>query len=252
MIRNIKVFIIAFAVMMIAATSAQAHTVTISPKGKVSVYGGNPTTRIESSKHGSYVRTVVTTKMQKVRLDLATEVIKQTTTVDVRVKKCPKGTKRCVQQKKKDRYRIIAVVPAPKEQAANLQPAPEVQSQPDRVYTTLALSCTLPTAWITPVPVGLDYTQMGDIWCQATHDEDDPVRLEAVSPDVQPSRFTSANAYEYARQCPADRSCFNATYNLAAPGSYSFRVTATTESGQQATFEGTAQIIEGYPTDGFK
>lgn len=139
-------------------------------------------------------------------------------------------------------------VPAPVPVPGTTPPA----TTPAPVYVAPTMVCFFPEAWIIPVMPGYEYVPTGYIWCQVNHDDADPVRVRATSLQTEPSKFEGETSYAYKAPCPGTLSCFRAEYPLSKPGTYHFVVTATTESGQQAVYKGSASVYEGYPSGGYK
>jgi ribosomal protein L13 len=240
--RKIKTIAATLAAATIFAANAQAHTVTITPQGKVRVTGMDATTKVSYSKRGYYNRVKVTSQSSQVQPDGSTWVFEDTSIVEVRARPCKKRDKRCARQRNYSGSRLVKVLPAPVSNlssgsASANQPTPITDSGPDMakpvVYSKPVLNCTFLDAWIVaPIP-GYEFVSTGAIWCSVKHDDNDPVRVRAVSPDTEPAKFVPVEYIEgYTNKpCPADSSCFKTAYTLIKPGTYTFTVTVTTDSG---------------------
>jgi hypothetical protein len=263
--RKIKTIIALVAAMSFGISTAQAHRVEITRSGEIKVSKIDPTTKVVASKSGGYRRVVVTSLVEKSRPDGSTEVYEATTSAKVRIKKCPKRAKRCVQEQLvHGPDRLIRVVSPPSAQVVqgevvNTPPADGICHKEastlcgaDMVaYSKPVVNCTFPQAWIIPPSQYAAFISSGVIWCEVQDVEGDPVaQVRAVSTDSQtdPSRFVpSEYRANYNESCPGAIECFRAAYTLDKPGEYHFRVTVTTQSGQQAVVEGSALVKEGYP-----
>lgn len=257
MIRKISILIVALVAVVMFAASAQASSVTIDKKKRSIKVSYNPDTdTVVQSSSGGYNRTLLVSRVERKLVDGSIEVYETMTTAKIRIKKCPKRAKRCVNDAMKiGPRRLVRIIPAPQEQVATPMPAPDGESLPSRIYSVPTLSCDFPPAWIYPPPPNGSYIPYGTISCRAVHDEDDPVvSIVAVSPDAVVSNFVDSEyVRDYQQACTPPGSCHRAIYDLGTtPGEYGFQVTATTKSGQVATYTGNALISEGYPTDSYK
>ncbi len=264
---KIKTVSAALVAAILFAPNVQAHTVTVTPKGRVTVSNTDATTTVTYSQGNGYNRVKVTSRRNEVQIDGSTKVFEDTTVVRVRIKKCAAYEAHCVKRTMTNKSRLLKTLPAPMpmsapttapstgcnvEYNAKVCPPNNVGSIPEPitppVHSKPELQCTFPDGWISPPIAGYDYVPTGTIWCQVKHDDDDPVRVRAESPDTEPAKFVPVDYMEaYKKPCPPDASCFKAAYTLAKPGMYAFKVTATTESGQQSVIEGSASIKGGYP-----
>lgn len=268
---KIKTVSAALVAAILFAPNVQAHTVTVTPKGRVTVSNTDATTTVAYSQRSGYARVKVTSRRNEVQIDGSTKVFEDTTVVQIRIKKCPAHSTHCVKRRVTNGSHLVWVLPAPvQEPTPSLQPTTTPSTDCNVAYgakmcppnddgsipepTTLpvhpkpVLECTFPDGWIIPPITGYDYVSTGTVWCQVKHDDNDPVRVRAESPDTEPAKFVPTEYSDgYTKPCPKDSSCFKTTYTLAKPGMYAFKVTATTESGQQSVTEGRASVKNGYP-----
>lgn len=268
------VAVLATATMFTA--NAQAHTVTVTPKGAVRVTDMDTTTKVVYSQYKGFNRVKVTSLRDNTQTDGSIKVFELTTVIEIRINKCNKRAKKCVQRRISNGSRLVQVLPAPiPEPVLVVQPAAEpdrdcnvavptgkicpqdggtdpvtVQpTTPGPTYPKPVLHCTFPDSWIIPTTPGYEFISTGIIWCEVRHNDGDPVRVRAVSPETEPARFVPTDyAQNYSAPCPSDSSCFRSIYALVKPGAYNFTVTATSDSGQEATVEGSSSINEGYPS----
>ena len=283
MFNKTKTVTVSLVLATMLASTAQAHKVEITSKGAIRVTNTDATTQVVLTKSGGYRRAVVTSQVEHVRSDYSTEVFEVKTSAKVRLKKCSKRAKHCVQQELKHGSRLLRVIPAPPIQVVQDETSPMpsdvcrydrvsndsvvcgnvpgtddptmVQPTTPVVYPKPVVTCVFPDAWFIPPTPGFAYTPTASIWCDVESGEDDPVKDIRVTEGLQASRFDSS-VYSYISKgaCipAATKECFEALYNVTTPGTFHFVVTVTTQSGQQAVFKGDATVHEGYPAGGNK